>query len=381
MSIPKYHSNLYGSSLVKPFSFSYQWTKSALYPSPSKYNIITECAIRSLKLLTGILALSITALPALAGRLIQIIHFHLSKKNFETEMDSFFELSKHQVSSNSNLIREESNGTLSINEDQNNYQINGELIENNKKKTSSSKSPKISISINEWDPKEEQDLRAYRHLDLGSANYGPEHTHLGESYIYSSKRDPEIEKNPRAIVFHMAKHVIDNQKKYNKFIFYINDISPEGLNEAAINLKNCLNKEYLNRDLTIRIAKIAGDVFKIDFPKVNSASFLHPFNRPLVEIFYEDIYKNEKQLHKPFIELFHKIKTLSETGLLVKEVNLGGGMGDFLQEKISSPIEKNNLKLEPTDASFIPGYRLPYGELGENSGATYRVVENWSIKK
>ncbi len=73
---------LYGTTLVKPFNASYQWIRTVANPLHTKCSIITECAVRTLKVITGILALAITALPALTGRLIQIIHYHaISKEN------------------------------------------------------------------------------------------------------------------------------------------------------------------------------------------------------------------------------------------------------------------------------------------------------------
>lgn len=301
MSIPKYNdSYLYGSSLVKPFTLSYRWTKSALYPSITKYNIIAECAIRSLKLLTSILALSITALPALAGRFIQIIHLQF-----------FYKKDKK------NLLKSTTN---------------------NLNLSHPSKSPEISIHIEEWDPKKEEDLKAYRHLNLNSSN-SKESANKGDRYVLSSKKNTKVEEDPHGIIFRMAKYVIDNQKKHNKFIFYINDISSLSLDEAAINLKNHLKKEYANKELTIKISKIAGDMLE-NFPKINSASFLHPFEEP--------IYKEIPRSNKNLFDFFHKIKIFSETGLLVKEVNLFGEIADVLEEEeVASSIELDNLKLEP----------------------------------
>lgn len=71
---------LYGTTLVKPFSASYQWIRTVAHPLHPKCSLITECAVRAMKIMTGTIALAITALPALVGRLIQIIHYHSISK-------------------------------------------------------------------------------------------------------------------------------------------------------------------------------------------------------------------------------------------------------------------------------------------------------------
>lgn len=67
---------LYGTTLVKPFDKSYQWIRTIAHPLHPECNLVEECAARAMKALTGILALAITALPALIGHIIQIIHYH-----------------------------------------------------------------------------------------------------------------------------------------------------------------------------------------------------------------------------------------------------------------------------------------------------------------
>jgi hypothetical protein len=67
---------LYGSTLVRPYNASYQWIKTVAHPLHPKANLIAEVAIRSFKLTTGVIAISVIAVPALVGRSIQIIHYH-----------------------------------------------------------------------------------------------------------------------------------------------------------------------------------------------------------------------------------------------------------------------------------------------------------------
>ena len=65
---------LYGTTLVKPFDKSYQWIRTVAHPLHPECSLVAECAVRAMKVLTGSLALAVTALPALIGRIIQIIH-------------------------------------------------------------------------------------------------------------------------------------------------------------------------------------------------------------------------------------------------------------------------------------------------------------------
>lgn len=67
---------LYGTTLVKPFNESYQWIRTAAHPLHPKCSRVTECAFKAMKIVSGTIALVITAIPALVGRIIQIIHYH-----------------------------------------------------------------------------------------------------------------------------------------------------------------------------------------------------------------------------------------------------------------------------------------------------------------
>lgn len=76
---------LYGTTLVKPCNVSYQWIRTVSHPLHPKCSLITECAVRAMKILTGSVALAVTALPALIGRLIQIIHYHSISKEMRAK--------------------------------------------------------------------------------------------------------------------------------------------------------------------------------------------------------------------------------------------------------------------------------------------------------
>ena len=67
---------LYGGSLFAPFSTSYQWIRTTRNPLHPECNRATELAIRTIKLVAGIVAAAATAPFALAGRAIQMIHYH-----------------------------------------------------------------------------------------------------------------------------------------------------------------------------------------------------------------------------------------------------------------------------------------------------------------
>jgi hypothetical protein len=67
---------LYGTTLVKPFGKSYEWIRTVAHPMHPQCSVIEECAFRAMKILTGVVALAITMLPALIGRTIQVIHYY-----------------------------------------------------------------------------------------------------------------------------------------------------------------------------------------------------------------------------------------------------------------------------------------------------------------
>jgi hypothetical protein len=55
--------------------------KTVFHPLHVECDLVTELAIRAIKAVVGIFALAITALPALFGRIAQIIHFHAISAN------------------------------------------------------------------------------------------------------------------------------------------------------------------------------------------------------------------------------------------------------------------------------------------------------------
>ena len=67
---------LYGVTFTKPLNKSYEWIRAVANPLHPKCSLIEECAVRAIKVLTGILAIAITSLPALVGRIAQVIHYH-----------------------------------------------------------------------------------------------------------------------------------------------------------------------------------------------------------------------------------------------------------------------------------------------------------------
>lgn len=67
---------LYGSSFVKPFNASYQWIRTVAHPWHPKCSLITECAVRAMKIVTGVFALALTTPSTLIGRFIQFLHYH-----------------------------------------------------------------------------------------------------------------------------------------------------------------------------------------------------------------------------------------------------------------------------------------------------------------
>ncbi|MDE3045966.1 MAG: hypothetical protein KGJ02_04915 [Verrucomicrobiota bacterium] len=73
-------SRLRGDWLVKPFTASYQWMRTAFNPCHPQANVLVECALRVVKVVTGVLAMIVTVWPALVGRLVQITHYHCMTK-------------------------------------------------------------------------------------------------------------------------------------------------------------------------------------------------------------------------------------------------------------------------------------------------------------
>ncbi len=67
---------LHGTCFVKTCASSYEWIRTVAHPIHPECNLVAEVAVRALKVFTGALAIVITALPALIGRIIQIIHYH-----------------------------------------------------------------------------------------------------------------------------------------------------------------------------------------------------------------------------------------------------------------------------------------------------------------
>jgi len=67
---------LYGTFLVQPWSMAYEWTRTVTNPWPPACNPVVECAVRGFKIVSGLCALAATCVPALAGRLVQMGHYH-----------------------------------------------------------------------------------------------------------------------------------------------------------------------------------------------------------------------------------------------------------------------------------------------------------------
>lgn len=80
---------LYGTVLVNPFEKSCQMVEATMYALEPKcsLNDVVENVVRVMTIIIGILAIAITAAPALIGRMIQIIHYHsLPKKKQPQEV-------------------------------------------------------------------------------------------------------------------------------------------------------------------------------------------------------------------------------------------------------------------------------------------------------
>jgi len=73
---------LYGTCLVSPCNISYEWMKTAVNPIHPKAHLINECGVRSIKIVASFIAISLTLLPLLIGKSLQIIHYHLLSSEY-----------------------------------------------------------------------------------------------------------------------------------------------------------------------------------------------------------------------------------------------------------------------------------------------------------
>jgi hypothetical protein len=242
-------------------------------------------------------------------------------------------------------------------------------------------SPLVSVSV--WDGKSlssEEAENCYAHLDIGSSNYGPISFNQHECYTHSSL-DPEGKRIHR-VLFETVNHYINVKKDgFKEFIFYLVDIDKEGLDAASEKLKKHLivSLEELKLPIEIRIITIARDIFKIqEFPRVNSATFIHPSGsiaRPVFMFSEAMISQKTQQPIKPFtkeatpkdqenlsqiLDFLLKINGVSKTGILIKEVNIVGGIADLIAER------------------FQDGILIQHGTLGE--GLLFRAVLSREIE-
>lgn len=240
------------------------------------------------------------------------------------------------------------------------------------KKQEQKESLKIDIKTWNSNQKEKENLKTFKHLDIGSSNYGPElnNPDLNQNDYVHSPSDPTGEKIHR-VLFSLIDSIIRNEKNHKNFTFYLNDINIKGLDKAAENLKLHLKKKYKDENLNIKIVKIAGDIFKVDLPQVDDASFIHPFNRlaPYL-ILSENPIKTEK-----INTLFTKIATISTKGLLVKESNLEDPYANMLEEVFSyGGFRYKNLLLKQSKMNFETPYIFPSGKPQLACKISYRVT-------
>lgn len=214
---------------------------------------------------------------------------------------------------------------------------------------------------------------AWKHLDIGSANYGPDAPKSIGTMYQRAKYDTFGEIIHR-VLFAQADRVIGEHPEKKEFVFYLNDISSSGLDLAASNLCLYLAHRYQNITLRVRIEKIVADMFKLDpWPAVESASLLHPFGRIAPVIFTENDFINHEALKK-WNGLYTRVAKASRTGLLVKESNLDPQEVDTYRQEISSGFVKRGLDYRPADASFIPAYLFPSGMIQHSLHLSYRVT-------
>jgi hypothetical protein len=251
----------------------------------------------------------------------------------------------------------------------------------------------INLIIDSWDPAKAQEISslAFKHLEIGAANYEPTLSPLiddssPKKYVHLPS-DPLGEKIHR-VLFASIDHLIDTHPDQSDFIFYLNDITSEGLDIAAKNLAHHLKEKYTHKKITIQIEKIAADIFEIDhLPNVDSAALLHPEDSIIPYVFTTpcrikercsppciDVQK-AKEAQKTYSHFLHKIAAISKTGLVIKECNSAAATVVKITKELiaNSPVE-NGLQFKPVDTSYIPDYLFPSGELLNSTDLSYRVV-------
>lgn len=209
---------------------------------------------------------------------------------------------------------------------------------------------------------------AVKHLDLGSANYGPDTLPAaicprGNERYPDPSIDPSGEKKHRAL-FRLAEHIIDSHPRQTKFLFYLLDISAPGLDSAATNLSSHLIDKYRSQSLTVRIEKIVGNYFTMNsFPKVDSASWIHPDYTIASPVLSS---KRTSSRGQSLSKLLNKVAAASTRGLLIKETNGSDKSNERLSKKMSKldkPVIKDNLLWKAESIDFIPEYIFPSGSI------------------
>lgn len=225
---------------------------------------------------------------------------------------------------------------------------------------------------------QDEDRNFVSHLEFGASNYGPNlrdpHYHLDASVLDS------LLGKPLKVLHVVAEELIRTNPKATNFVLYLNDSNQEGLQIAAQNLKNYLEKSELSRDRNLDIVKIPGDMFTLKkWPRVFTAHLIHPFDvflyrvlSPLLPI-SGNINVNETAKIAKF---FHTAVAISQSGIYVKESNYAGGVGDFLEAQISKGFTIDGLYFKQENQIFSQmTYVFPDGYEQEGSQVSYRVTQ------
>jgi hypothetical protein len=251
------------------------------------------------------------------------------------------------------------------------------------------------ITIELWNPAKLKEISklAFKHLEIGAANYGP--TLPPESFdldpkLYTHSPSDPLGRKIHRVLFASIDHIINSHQERKEFTFYLNDISEDGLAKAAKNLATYLNENYGDQGLIIRIEKMVANIFEIEsLPEVDSAAFLHPNDCIITRVFPVTHWAFEPPL-TPIVDsepsspktlrrrLLHKIVKISRTGLLIRECN----PADLLVTKnLQLAISSRNLRLDdlefqPEDLPHIPNYCFPSGDPMASINLSYRVTRS-----
>ncbi|HLB52968.1 MAG TPA: hypothetical protein VJK48_04600 [Chlamydiales bacterium] len=236
-------------------------------------------------------------------------------------------------------------------------------------------------SAAEYNNSAREELNTFKHIELGAANYGPEHVRSDWSCRWLATTSPARYTVLNNSVGYVINEAVRSQAVCQKIIFYLNDISSEGLDSAARHLSTYLTGKMERGELPnidIAIVKIAGDMFTMpSWPMANTAHLLHPVSAPTRSIFYYTAERNQ------WLVFLQRITQASVSGVYIRDIDVGDLRKEMTMHRLETPnptdrtIENLEFSLEEHEQlneAYIYPSGLIYDLDGERRGAlSYRV--------